>query len=274
MKKMYVLGTGQAVCLHYHNTCFALTDGDEYFLIDGGGGSDILHCITKMEIPWQKMRYAYLSHEHTDHLMGMVWVVRYVAELLNRNRYEGSFTVFANAVTAEKLVTVCKLLLKKAQRDHIGSRIQIQIIEDGQTVEVLGDKFTFFDIHSRKAVQFGFRMEAKEGYNLVFLGDEPFSEETLSYMEPCDWLLTESFCLYAERERYNPYELFHSTVKEACEVAERFHAKNLVIWHTEDESTFGFRKEAYTKEAKGFFAGNVFVPNDFDIIDLAPETNE
>ena len=270
MKKMYVLGTGQAVCLHYHNTCFALTDGDQYFLVDGGGGSDIIRCFTRMEIPWQKMHYAYLSHEHTDHLIGMVWVVRYVAELINWHRYEGDFTVYVNAVTAEKLLTICKLLLKKAQRDLIGPRIHIELIEDGQTVNILGDDFTFFDIHSRKAVQFGFRMDAKEGYHLVFLGDEPFSEETVQYMEPCDWMLTESFCLYSEAEHYNPYELFHSTVKEACECAERFHAKNLIIWHTEDESTFGFRKEAYTKEARQFFSGNVYVPDDFEIIDLVP----
>ena len=43
------------------------------------------------------------------------------------------------------------------------------------------------------------------------------------------------------------------TVKDACECANRFHAKNLVIWHTEDETTFGIRKEVYTKEAKTFF---------------------
>ncbi len=270
MKQMYVLGTGQAVCLHYHNTCFALTDGEDYFLIDGGGGSDIIRCITKMEIPWTKMHHAYLSHEHTDHLMGMVWVVRYVAELINWGRYDDQdFIVYVNAATADKLLTVCKLLLKKAQRDLIGRRIHFEIIEDGQKVNVLGDDFTFFDIHSGKAPQFGFRMDAKEGYHLVFLGDEPFSEETIQYMEPCDWLLTESFCLYSEADRYNPYELFHSTVKEACECAARFHAKNLVIWHTEDESTFGFRKEAYTNEAKQFFDGNIYVPDDFEIINLA-----
>ena len=87
-------------------------------------------------------------------------------------------------------------------------------------------------------------------------------------MQPCDWMLSEAFCLYAERDRYNPYELFHATVREACECAKRFGAKNLVIWHTEDESTYGFRKEAYTAEAEEFFDGNVYVPDDFEIIEL------
>lgn len=45
--------------------------------------------------------------------------------------------------------------------------------------------------------------------------------------------------------------------------------KNLVLWHTEDETTFGIRKDVYTKEAKTFFDGNIYVPDDFDTIELA-----
>lgn len=268
MKKLIVLGTGQAVCLHYHNTCFVLTDGDDYFLVDGGGGGDILRCMDRMAIPWDRLHHAYLSHEHTDHLLGMVWVIRYITELIAWGRYSGNFTVYTNRVTGEKLKTICMLLLKKTQRDQIDRRILFRFIEDGQVEEILGDHFTFFDIHSKKAVQFGFRMDAKEGYSLVFSGDEPFSEQYLKWMEPCDWLLSEAFCLYAEKDFYNPYQYSHATVREACMCAERFHAQNLVLWHTEDETTYGFRKQAYTEEAHQFFSGNVFVPDDFDIIDL------
>ena len=56
--------------------------------------------------------------------------------------------------------------------------------------------------------------------------------------------------------------------QDACECANRFHAKNLVIRHTEDETTIGIRKEVYTKEAKTFFDGNIYVPDDFEIIEL------
>ena len=70
------------------------------------------------------------------------------------------------------------------------------------------------------------------------------------------------------KQIYNPTLYYHGTVKDACECANRFHAKNLVIWHTEDETTFGIRKEVYTKEAKTFFDGNIYVPDDFDIIEL------
>lgn len=268
MQKLHVLGTGQAVCLHYHNTCFALEQEGDYFLVDGGGGGDIIRCITRANIDWTHIHTAFLSHEHTDHLLGMVWVVRYVAELMNWHRYDGDFTLYTHNVAAEKLLTICNMLLKPAQATLIGKRIHVQLIEDGDTVEVLGDRVTFFDIHSRKAKQFGFRLETAQGKNLVFLGDEPFSESCARYMDDCHWLLSEAYCLYAERDIYNPYELFHATIKEACANATRFDAKNLVLWHTEDETTFGRRKELFTAEAKTFFAGNVFVPDDFDVLTL------
>ena len=43
--------------------------------------------------------------------------------------------------------------------------------------------------------------------------------------------------------------------------------KNLVLWHTMDNN-ISERKRLYTEEAKNYFGGNVYVPNDLDIIEL------
>ena len=37
---LYVFGTGNATVTNLYNTCFALRDGDEYFMVDAGGGKD------------------------------------------------------------------------------------------------------------------------------------------------------------------------------------------------------------------------------------------
>ena len=161
MQQIIVLGTGQAVCLHYHNTCFAMENEQGYFLVDGGGGSDIIRCITETCISWKRLHHAFLSHEHTDHLVGMIWVVRYIAELMNWGRYDGDFILYTHDVAAEKLITICKMLLKPSQAGLIGTRIHVVEVEDGQTVDILGERYTFFDIHSKKAKQFGFRLETK-----------------------------------------------------------------------------------------------------------------
>ena len=50
-------------------------------------------------------------------------------------------------------------------------------------------------------------------------------------------------------------------------LAEKLGVKNLVLYHTEDKS-IATRKQAYTAEAKKYYHGNVFVPDDLDVIEL------
>ena len=41
--KLTILGTGNAKVTKCYNTCFALNEDKEYFMIDGGGGNTILN---------------------------------------------------------------------------------------------------------------------------------------------------------------------------------------------------------------------------------------
>ena len=56
-------------------------------------------------------------------------------------------------------------------------------------------------------------------------------------------------------------------VQDAAELAESLHIPNLVLWHTEDKSV-GKRKELYMTEGKTYYHGNLYVPEDRDIIAL------
>jgi len=122
----------------------------------------------------------------------------------------------------------------------------------------------FFDILSKKDEQFGFDINDKF---FVFAGDEPLNELFFEKFMNCEWLIHESFCLDSEKEIFNPYEKTHCTVVDAGKVAKALNAKNLIIWHTADNQ-LATRKENYTKEAKQVFDGNVFVPDDLDVITL------
>ena len=66
---------------------------------------------------------------------------------------------------------------------------------------------------------------------LTFAGDEPYRECEYAYVKDADWLLHEAFCLYGERERFKPYEKCHTTVKDACEMAEKLGVRNLILYH-------------------------------------------
>jgi len=121
---------------------------------------------------------------------------------------------------------------------------------------------TFFDIYSTKAKQFGFSIELDDG-KLTCLGDELFNELCYQYAVDSKWLLSEAFCLYQERDFFKPYEKHHSTVREASELAQTLNIKNLILYHTE-EKNLSHRKKLYTDEAKQYFNGNIFVPDDLE----------
>ena len=106
-----------------------------------------------------------------------------------------------------------------------------------------------------------------DGQRLCCLGDEPFSPLCRQYVEGADWLMSEAFCLYEDRERFQHYEKHHSTVLDAARLAEELGVKHLILYHTEDR-TLETRKERYTAEAQKEYSGQVWVPDDLEGIML------
>lgn len=69
------------------------------------------------------------------------------------------------------------------------------------------------------------------------------------------------------RKYFQPYEKHHSTVLDAARLAEELGGKNLILYHTEDQ-TLDTRKQRYKAEAETVFSGHVFVPDDLERITL------
>ena len=80
METLHVLGTGHAMVTRCYNTCFALERDGQYFLVDGGGGNAILRILAKQGIALDRIEDLFLTHAHTDHLFGVIWVLRRIAE--------------------------------------------------------------------------------------------------------------------------------------------------------------------------------------------------
>ncbi len=266
-EKLIVLGTGNANATRCYNTCFAIDTGDGMLLCDAGGGSGILRQLADKRIGWNDIRHLIVTHAHTDHIFGVVWVIRMVATAMNKGTYEGDFHLYCSPAVRAGLEYMANFTLQKKMVDHIGKRIVFHEVTDGQTETLLGRKVTFFDIHSTKMQQNGFTMELSDGRKLCCLGDEPYNPLCRPYVEGADWLLCEAFCLYAQRERFQPYAKHHSTVKEACELAQELNVPNLVLWHTEDKN-IAQRKALYTAEGRAYYRGALYVPDDLDEIEL------
>ena len=270
--RLIVLGTGNANVTHCYNTCFAIDTAQGLLLCDAGGGSGILCQLEKAGIGWEQIHHLILTHAHTDHILGAVWVLRMIATRMNNGKYEGDLHIYCSEAVRNGLTQMAYFTLQKKMTDRLNDRIHIHVITDGSRETMLGREVTFFDIRSTKMQQHGFTLPLSGGRKLCCLGDEPYNPACRAYVEGADWLLCEAFCLYGDRERFKPYEKHHSTVKEACELAQGLHIPNLVLWHTEDK-TIAQRKERYTAEGRQFYNGRLYVPDDLDVIDLDGKLN-
>ena len=87
--KLIILGTGNAMVTRCYNTCFALQQGEDFQLVDADGGNGILRQLEQAKLSVSHLHHLFLTHAHTDHLLGVVWVVRAVAEAINKGKYDG-----------------------------------------------------------------------------------------------------------------------------------------------------------------------------------------
>lgn len=270
MEKLIVLGTGHAVVEKCYNTCFALQHKNEYLLVDAGGGNQILKQLRLTQIPLSQIHHFFITHEHTDHLTGMVWVVRMISAMMKMHKYEGQFHIYAHTKLISGIQTICEIMLSKQIAGLMGTQIILHPLEDGDQHDILEHTFTFFDIQSTKAKQFGFTFINTNNEKIVCCGDEPYNEKCYDYVKGASWLFHEAFCLYSDRDIYKPYEKHHSTALDAGKLATSLQAKHLVLWHTEEDH-LNNRKELYTAEAKEVFNGNIYVPYDLETIELLKE---
>lgn len=266
MQNIIVLGTGNATVKKCYNTCFALQNDNEYFLIDAGGGNKILSQLDKANIELANIHNLFVSHAHTDHILGVVWIIRMIATKINQNQYDGNLNLYCHEELIDTIKTICSLTLQKKLTKLFDDRIIFIGLNDGDKHNILNSDFTFFDILSTKAKQFGFVFN-NDGKKICFAGDEPYNKDCFKYVDGSNWLLHEAFCLYEQREIFKPYEKHHSTALDAAKLAKDLGVDTIVLWHTEEKNLIN-RKELYTKEAKSIFDGTIYVPDDLEVIKL------
>ena len=270
MNQITMLGTGNATVSQIYNTCFVLQTSSTLMLVDAGGGNGILSQLRKVNVLISDIHHLFVTHAHTDHVLGVIWVIRMVAQCKG---YEGLLHVYGNDKVMKVIKTIIDMILAKKQLAKVAERVVFHQLEDGDCFEVGDMKLECFDIQSTKEKQFGFRAELpssdESGKPLVLacLGDEPYNELNRRYIVGADWMMCEAFCLYADRDTFKPYEKCHSTALDAGKLAEELGVKNLILYHTE-EKTLANRKENYTREAAENFKGRIFVPDDLEVIEL------
>ena len=262
--KLTMLGTGNAGVLKIFNTCFLMDDDHQLILVDTGGGNRILSQIKAAGYRVPDIHHIIISHRHSDHITGIIWLLRQSYRALAKEGSEDLYIYSHDEVI--DIVRDFAYKLFPENREITDRKIHFVEVHDNETLRIFNRDVTFFDIHSQKAKQFGFCMKLKQNRKLTFLGDEPFNEYNRQYVENAAWLMHEAFCLYAEKDIFQPYKKQHSTALDACKTAEKYHVRNTILYHTEESHEN--RKELYLKEGKSVYQGNLFVPDDNEVIQI------
>ena len=111
-------------------------------------------------------------------------------------------------------------------------------------------------------------MWLNESEKFTFIGDETCSETTKKYVENSKWLFADAYMAGKEAEEYNPIQKHHhSTVKFVAELCKELNVKNVIMSHTVDTDLEN-RKKLFTEDAHKYYGGNVFVPDDLEVIEI------
>ncbi|WP_394964939.1 MBL fold metallo-hydrolase [Candidatus Allofournierella excrementigallinarum] len=265
--KLTILGTGNAAVTACYNTCFLLTGGPDHLLVDGGGGNGIFRQLKAAGVRWQDVRSIFVTHKHLDHITGILWMMRMILQGMARGQYEGEAVIYSHKEVTGLLRRMAGLLLSDKETRFLDVRLHLVTVEDGESLPLLGQRAGFFDIGSTKAAQFGFSITLPGGGRLTCCGDEPFNERERPYAQGSRWLLHEAFCPEREADVFKPHQKHHSTVADACRLAQELGVENLILYHTEDRN-IARRKALYTAEGAPLFSGRLFVPEDLETFEL------
>ncbi len=261
------LGTGAADSVKYFQTSFFIKDDKTNLLVDTGGGSGILAQLDQFNIELNDIQNIFITHKHIDHIFGLFWILRFRGANITSGKAE-NLTIYASLKNIALIKEVSVLFLKEKVIALFDSKILFIGIDNYPETAINDWNVKFFDVQSKKEEQWGCAIILPDNNQLTFIGDEPYTETIAPYCMNTDYFFHDAYCLEKDRATFTPQEISHSTAKEAGTHAEEVHAKNLIIFHTEDKTTFGSRKELYISEAKQSFSGNVFVPNDGDIVEI------
>lgn len=266
--QIHFLGTGHGTAINCYNSCFVIeNENKEYFLIDSGGGNTLLTNLKNINIDIDRIYNVFITHTHIDHILGVIWFIRVIAKKYFKNRNENITKIYGNKEVIKAIDTICKEILPLDFVNLLKEKIKLIVVENEEKVDIIDYEFMFIDICAIKARQFGFVAKCNQK-KVTFIGDEYCKEEIKKYIFNSDYLIADGYMYGNEAEEYNPMKKHaHSSVKYISKIANDAKIANLILIHTLDNDLKN-RRKMFTQDAKKYYNGNVYVPDDLDSIDI------
>lgn len=267
MERILVLGTGSGITINCYSTCFLLQKDEKCLLVDTGSGNQLLNNIKNVGINFNQIHDLFISHKHIDHLLGIFPFLRKICQEMRKNNYNGILNIYCDKEIKNIVDTFISSTFHEVHKNQYKEYVKYHFLENEQNLKIMDYDVEVLNLYSKECIQYGFKAKLNNGKTIAFLGDVPCSEKNYDKIKDTDWVLHEAMCLEKEEPIIKAREKNHSIVSDVAETMQLLNTKNLIIWHTADNNIEN-RKNLYIEEARKYFKGNVYVPNDLEEIQL------
>jgi len=238
--KISFLGTGSPTpAMNRFGPSTLVEAGEQKFLFDAGRGA--LQRLTQLGMRWQDVQGIFLTHLHSDHLVGLpdLWLT---GSFLPPGR-KSPLRVWGPTGT-RRMVAQLELTFEYDVRirqadDRLsaeGVAIAAEDISEGVVYEKGGVKIIAFEVDHKPVKAFGYRIDYA-GHSVVLSGDTTVSENLIRHAQSVDLLVHEVAAPESMRRagvpqaRMNQILEQHTTPEQAGEIFSKLKPKLAVYSH-------------------------------------------
>lgn len=240
--KVTLLGTGAPVpSIDRFGPGMLVEAGNQKLLFDCGRGA--AQRIWQLKIPLGQVNALFLTHLHSDHVVGIpdVWLTGWIPAAYGRR--ETPFEVFGPAGTRHMMDNLVNAFdwdirtrAKERNKADSGAMVSAEDIAEGYVWEKDGLKVTPFTVRHSDFIDsaLGYRIDYG-GHSLIFSGDTRYSENLVRYAKGADVVIHEVAAAKEDTTKntalINQILGFHSSPEDAGKVFQKVKPKLAVYTH-------------------------------------------
>jgi ribonuclease Z len=213
--------------------------GDEKFIFDAGRGA--MQRLHQLQIPFAKITAVFLTHHHSDHVVGFtdLWLTGWIGRPWGKR--EVSLRVWGPEGTKQMMEHLPKaffvdIRVRSKSYPAEGVKLEAEEISEGVVYDHQGVKVSTFEVDhgGEELPAFGYRVDYC-GRSVVLSGDTTFNENLIRHAKGAD-LLVHEVTAAAGNAAENAAQLKriasnHTTPQQAGEVFARVAPKLAVYYH-------------------------------------------